>query len=133
FVAPIPGTTTLVRGNTKAILATLRLRAAGEGFRPYVLGGVGVQTTTMDIIMTAPPHFIWGAGFGDEIAAVQGSASGMIGVVRAGIERRFLDGGTLGLELGWVGIPAQNYVRTAIGKAILPSDVTSRGDGISLA
>ena len=133
FAAIFPGTTTQTRGTTKAVLATVRLRAPGDGIRPYVVGGFGAQQTTMDVFITPPPYFFWGGGFGDEKHAVQGSASGAIAVLRVGVERAWADGGTLGLELGWVGIPSQRFERTALGRAILPRDVMSRGDGLTLA
>lgn len=133
FSSLFPGASTQVRGNTRAALATLRLRSPGNGIRPYLLGGIGGHVTTMDIYMRSPPGTFWGGNFGQEIHVVQGSASGIIGVMRAGIERAFPDGGTLGIEAGWVGIPAERYLRTAVGRTMLPNDVVSRGDGLSIA
>lgn len=133
FAAFFSGTSTQVRGNTQAILATLRLRAPGDGVRPYVLCGFGGQKTTMDMVAVAPPGFIWGGGAGEEIQVVHGGASGVIGVLRGGVEKAFPDGGLLGLEVGWVGIPTATYLRTSFGRAVLPNDIVSRGDGITIA
>jgi hypothetical protein len=133
FSAQFPGTSTQVHGHTKALLATIRLRRSGTGIRPYLLGGIGGHATHMDVFMQARPGFIWGAGFGQEINVVQSDASGLIGVLRAGIERAFPDGGSVGIEAGWVGIPAQRYSRTEIGRIFLPNDVVSRGDGLTIA
>lgn len=133
-LAANPGSKTLVRGDTKALLATLRLRRSGAGYRPYVLGGVGAHVTTMDVFVQAPPGSNW-VGFGDELAAVRGNASGLIWVLRGGIERAFTDGGTIGLEAGWVGIPAHRYSRTEAGRTVigLPNDVVAAGSGLSIA
>lgn len=132
FAAQFPGATSRVRGDTKAVLAILRLKLPGDGFRPYVLGGAGFQHTTMDLYMQAPPYFYWGAGFGEEIAAVQGAASGAIFALRTGIEKTYPEGGLLGVEVGWIGIASQRYARTRAGAALGMSDVTTRGDGLSI-
>lgn len=128
------GSKTLVRGDTKAVLATLRLRRPGIGFRPYVLGGIGAHSTTMDVFVRAPPGSNW-VGFGDEISAVKGNASGLIWVLRGGVEHVFAEGGTLGLEAGWVGIPSRKYPLTPAGRTTLAltNDVVASGDGLSLA
>ncbi|MCR4294233.1 MAG: hypothetical protein NUW21_01765 [Elusimicrobia bacterium] len=130
-----PGSKTLVRGDTKAVLAMLRLRRPGTGFRPYVVGGLGAHTTTMDVFVRVRPGFIWGGGFGEEISAVKGNASGFIWVLRGGLEHAFAEGGTIGLEAGWVGIPSRRYPLTPAGRDVvgLSNDVVSAGDGLSLA
>lgn len=134
FANSFAGATSRVRGDTKAVLATFRFRRPGTGYRPYVIGGVGGHVTTLDVYMQAPPGFFWGAGFGEEITVVRGNASGLIWTVRGGIEKAWADGGTLGIEVGFIGIPSHRYDRTAFGRAIgLPSDVVSAGDGFSLA
>jgi hypothetical protein len=109
------------------------LRAPAGRIRPYILGGIGGHMTTMDAYMEAPPGYYWGNGFGPERNVVQGNATGLIGVLRGGIEREFANGGTLGFEAGWVGIPAQRYIRTALGRTILTEDIVSRGDGLTFA
>lgn len=128
------GSKTLVRGDTKAVLALLRLRRSGTGFRPYVLGGVGVHTTSMDVFVRARPGFYW-AGFGDELPAVRGMTSGLVWVLRGGVERAFAEGGIIGLEAGWVGIPSRRYPLTPAGRDVLflRNDVVASGDGLSLA
>lgn len=133
-LAANPGSKTLVRGDTKAVLATLRLRRSGIGFRPYVLGGIGAHSTTMDVFVRARPGFNW-VGFGDEISVVKGNASGLIWVLRGGVERAFDEGGTIGLEAGWVGISSRKYPLTAAGRDVLglTNDVVASGDGFSLA
>lgn len=133
FAAQFAGASTQVRGNTTALLATLRLRAPGTGIRPYLLGGIGAHMTTMDAFMQSPPGTYWGAGFGPEMNVVQGGSTGLIGTLRGGIEHTFTDNGTLGIEIGWIGIPAQRYSRTALGRTILPNDIVSRGDGLTLS
>lgn len=127
------GASTDVRGNTKAILAMSRLSFPWGGVRPYVAGGVGIQNTSMDLFMKSPPGTFWGAGFGDEITVVRSSVSGIIGVVRGGVEKSFASGGTLGLEAGWVRIPAGRFVRTPVGQSYLQNDIVTSGDGLSLA
>lgn len=133
FAAQFAGASTQVRGNTTALLATLRLRPAGTGILPYLLGGIGVHTTTMDAFMQSPPGTYWGGAFGPEMNVVQGGSTGLIGTVRGGVERTFADNGTLGFEVGWIGIPAQRYSRTALGRGILPNDIVSRGDGLTVS
>lgn len=129
-----PGSKTLVRGDTKAVLAMLRLRRPGIGFRPYVVGGAGVHTTSMDVFVRAPPGFNW-VGYGDEISAVKGNASGFIWVLRGGLEHAIAEGGTIGLEAGWVGIPSLRYPLAPAGRSVLglTNDAVSAGDGLSLA
>lgn len=133
-LAANPGSKTLVRGDTKAVLATLRLRRPGGRFRPYVLGGVGAHSTSMDVFVRAPPGFNW-VGYGDELSVVKGNASGLIWVLRGGVEHAFAQGGTLGLEAGWIGIPSRKYPLKPAGRDVLflTNDVVAAGDGFSLA
>lgn len=133
FSNQFAGASTQVRGNTMAILALLRLRAPGTGYRPFMIGGIGAHRTTMDVYMLSPPGTFWGAGFGPEMHVVQGKSTGPIGVLRGGIERAWADGGTLALEAGWVVIPAGTYNRTVLGTLMVPNDIVSRGDGLSIS
>jgi|CXWL01.1.fsa_nt_gi hypothetical protein len=133
-LSAINETETLVRGDSVVALALLRVRnPVKKGLRPYGTFGLGLHRTTMDIFIQAPPGFAW-VGNGPEYVVARGITSGLAWALRGGVEHVFADGGVLGFELGWLGIPSQRYPLTGDGRAIgLRNDVVSGGDGLTMA
>jgi hypothetical protein len=119
FVAPA---ITQVRGDSKLLLLVFRLRAPGDGLRPYVMGGWGTHRT----------HFeLYGSIGGAEAALVTGDAGGTAWMGRGGIEYNWPGGSFVGLDGGFLRIADRSYSATNFGRLFGFQDVVASGDGLT--
>ena len=103
FVLPAK---TFVRGDTSLIMAVLRIRKPGAGWRPYAIAGIGLHRSHMQI---------YGEQEGVQSAIYMDDNSGLAWMGRAGLEYAAPSGGFIGLEGGYVGARAESYSPTALG------------------
>lgn len=117
---------TRVRGDTNLVLGIVRLRAAGAGLRPYVIGGAGWYRTRLNV------YGAWPNG-GPEADFILDAKTGFAWMTRAGVEYATALGSFIALEGGYLRTGAKSFGATPDGvvSGFLP--VSSTSDGMMLS
>ena len=126
-------TSTKVSGDSQTAMLTLRLRPRKLGWRPYLVGGIGLAHTHMQIVDLNQAGYVWVYNESQALPIAAGDSMTLAWTGRAGIEYAYIDGGQVGLEVGYWRLSPHSYpFSTDTLFAPQLANVVSSGDGVSL-
>jgi opacity protein-like surface antigen len=130
----IPFTNSNISGNTLLLLATAKYSVVDHGVaRPYVLGGLGFNRTSM-LIDTTPEGGDWSDTLTSETRTVSDDSRwGLAYSGRLGVDFVLDDPSMFTLELGWTRMDNSDYSTTRQGKDLGIENVDGKLDVLSLA
>ena len=117
---PVPNADTSVYGGSVVLLGLLKYDLIGHGdARPYVMVGAGAHRTSETVDARPNDGFAWSDTQSNERRLlVDGSAWGVAGTARLGVDFHIFNPSMFSVEFGWTALSGANYPATAAGQAL---------------